>query len=386
VNKEKKTALSHALVGASAKEPPVKTNNVSIANLEQESNDSYNDLLKELKKMQRENDPNYLNTVSMQELYSTLYRDKPPVIDGLLYAGTYLFAGSPKVGKSFLMAQLSYHVSMGIPLWGYPVHQGTVLYLALEDDYRRLQQRFYRMFGTESAECLHLAVNASKLDSGLENQIKQFLSDYPDTKLVIIDTLQRVRELSVAQYSYANDYEIIGKLKAIADNSAICLLLVHHTRKQQADDSFDMISGTNGLLGSADGAFLLHKTKRIANQAILEVSGRDQQEQQLHLIRDERTLCWNLERAETELWKEPPDPVVDAVAGFINEKNPNWEGNATELVRCLGQEMLPHILTMRLNVNVGRLRNEYNIFYSTSRSHAGRKITLRYLQSQSDAP
>ena len=69
------------------------------------------------------------------------------MIDGLLYPGTYIFAGSPKLGKSFLMAQLAYHVSTGTPLWNYTTRKGTVLYLALEDDYRRLQERLYRMFG-----------------------------------------------------------------------------------------------------------------------------------------------------------------------------------------------------------------------------------------------
>ena len=58
----------------------------------------------------------------------------------LLYCGTYLFVGTPKVGKSFFMGQLAYHVAMGLPLWEYEVHQGTVLYLALEDDYARLQR------------------------------------------------------------------------------------------------------------------------------------------------------------------------------------------------------------------------------------------------------
>ena len=65
----------------------------------------------------------------MNELFDTQYRSKQPLIDGLLYPGTYIFAGSPKLGKSFLMAQLAYHVSTGQRLWGYEVHQGTVLYL-----------------------------------------------------------------------------------------------------------------------------------------------------------------------------------------------------------------------------------------------------------------
>ena len=59
------------------------------------------------------NDPAYLHTVSMNDLYETVFQSRPPVIDGLLYSGTYLFAGAPKVGKSFFMAQLAYHISTG---------------------------------------------------------------------------------------------------------------------------------------------------------------------------------------------------------------------------------------------------------------------------------
>ncbi len=92
-------------------------------------------------------DPSYLPTISMSELYENIYDRKPPIIDGLLYSGTYLFVGAPKVGKSFFMLQLAYHISTGTPLWSYSVNKGTVLYLALEDDYRRLQERLYRMFG-----------------------------------------------------------------------------------------------------------------------------------------------------------------------------------------------------------------------------------------------
>ena len=73
--------------------------------------------------------PYFLPTISMTELYERIYTGKTPIIDGLLYRGTYLFAGAPKLGKSFLMLQLAYHVSTGTPLWGFPVQQGDVLYL-----------------------------------------------------------------------------------------------------------------------------------------------------------------------------------------------------------------------------------------------------------------
>ena len=98
----------------------------------------------------------------MTELYNNIYDKKQPLIDGLLYVGVYLFVGAPMVGKSFLMAQLAYHISTGTNLWNYHVRKGTVLYLALEDDYRRLQERLYRMFGSDKNDNLMFA---TKVDS-----------------------------------------------------------------------------------------------------------------------------------------------------------------------------------------------------------------------------
>lgn len=373
---QKKTTAPYPSVGADEEQSLKKFTKLSIATEPTENKSpepSFNEMFR---KMQRIYDPAYLPTVSMQDLYETVYPSRPPIIDGLLYAGTYLFVGAPKVGKSFLMAQIGYHVSTGLELWGSPVHQGAVLYLALEDDHRRLQDRLFRMFGTESADNLYFSIYAKQLGAGLEEQLKWFVQEHPDTRLIIIDTLQKVREPGGDTYSYASDYEVIAKLKAFADEHSICLLLVHHTRKQQAEDKFDMISGTNGLLGAADGAFLLQKERRTSNTATLDISGRDQQDQRLYLTRNEERLIWTLERAETELWKEPPDPVLAAIAALVTAEQPQWSGTATELVAALGLKMKPNALSMRLNVRAGKLQYEYGIRYESHRSHAGRTLSF----------
>ena len=157
-----------------------------------------------------------------------------PAVEGLLYPGTYIFAGSPKVGKSFFMAQLAYHVAAGIPLWEYPVRQGAVLYLALEDDFARLQKRLSRMFDVEGTDNLFLATDARSMADGLEVQMEQFITRHPDTVLIIIDTLQRIRELGGKQYSYAKDYEVIKSLKVFADKHGICF---HASGRSEEDKS-----------------------------------------------------------------------------------------------------------------------------------------------------
>lgn len=137
---------------------------------------------------ERESAPGFMQTVSMPELYEMVYPGKPPIIDNFLYPGTYLFVGAPKVGKSFMMAQIAYHVSSGTPMWNYSVCKGTVLYLALEDDYRRLQERLYRMFGTETTRDLFFSVASKSLNEGLLDQLDTFMREHPETLVVIIDT------------------------------------------------------------------------------------------------------------------------------------------------------------------------------------------------------
>ena len=206
---QEKTTAPYPPVGADGGQSLSQKPNQSIAEGVTEHKPPERDLEEILRQIDRVNDPAYLPTVSMNDLYEQVYPGRPPVVDGLLYAGTYLFVGAPKVGKSFLMAQLAYHVSMGLSLWGYEVRQGTVLYLALEDNHRRLQERLYRMFGVESTGNLFFAIGAKQLGGGLEEQLKGFVREHTDTRLIIIDTLQKIREAGAEKYSYANDYEVI---------------------------------------------------------------------------------------------------------------------------------------------------------------------------------
>lgn len=338
----------------------------------------YEHEMQALAKAERESALDFMQTVSMPELYEMVYPGKPPIIEHFLYPGTYLFVGAPKVGKSFMMAQIAYHVSSGTPMWNYSVRKGTVLYLALEDDYRRLQERLYRMFGTETTPDLFFSVASKSLNEGLLEQLDGFIREHHDTGLVIIDTLQKVREAEGDTYSYARDYDIIAGLKAFADKTGICLMLVHHTRKQKSDDNFDRISGTNGLLGAADGAFLMYKNKRSDSEATIEVSGRDQPDKKFMLSRNKETLCWELSGEKSPEYTEPPEPVLEAIGNFVNEDNPTWEGTATELIEKLELDIKPNALSLKLNVNAGKLYNLYFVQYTNKRTHKAKLIQLRY--------
>ena len=370
----KKTTAPNASVGADAGQPSKKDNMDMIAQNDLENNLTDEKMQELIRKMNEMNAPGYLHMVSHNDLLDTPYVGKQAIIDELLYTGAYILAGAPKIGKSFLVAQLAYHVSTGQPLWGYNTRQGDVLYLALEDDESRLQRRMFRMFGVEGTSSLHFATNAKMIGGGLDEQLEKFVREHSDTKLIIVDTLQKVREAVSDSYSYSSDYEVIGKLKQFADRYGVCILIVHHTRKQPVGDSFEMISGTTGLLGCADGALLMQKEKRTDSKATLEVVGRDQE-----------NLVWGLDHAENELWKQPPDPVLEAVAKIVSADNREWEGSPTELAQAIQTDMAVNRLTKHLNVNASRLLEEHQVKYENRTKHAGRRIRLTYMVVEATA-
>ena len=202
-----------------------------------------------------------LETVTAEQLQSAPYAPVPFLVEELLPEGLHILAGAPKIGKSWLALWLCLCIAQGQPLWNFAVTQGEVLYLSLEDSYRRIQSRLFDL--TEDAPpTLHFAILADTLKHGLEQQIEQLLTEHPATKLVVIDTLQRVRSTGSDSNLYANDYQDVGLLKQLADRHHIAILLIHHLRKLHDDDPMNMISGSTGLSGAADSAFVLQKNAR----------------------------------------------------------------------------------------------------------------------------
>jgi hypothetical protein len=149
----------------------------------------------------------------------------------------------------------------------------------------RLQNRLYRLTD-EAPPGLRFATVCGKLGSGLEEQITQALRDYPETKLVIIDTLQKARDSRSAAGKtglYSADYDDISALKRISDGQRIAIVLVHHLRKQaDGNDPFNQLSGSTGITGAADTSMILLRP-RGSDTATLLATGRDIDYQQFTL-------------------------------------------------------------------------------------------------------
>ena len=199
---------------------------------------------------------------------------EPPnfVVDTLISQGLHILAGSPKVGKSWLALWLAVTVAKGEPVWGMSVKQGTTLYLCLEDSVLRIQNRLFEI--TEDApDSVHFCTECAPIGQGLEEQVEGFLVAHPDTVLVLVDTLQMVRPVHDA--TYANDYRDLSVLKRLADKHGIAILLIHHLRKETADDVFNRISGTTAISGAVDSSFTLVEDRRGSGKAKLSCIGRD---------------------------------------------------------------------------------------------------------------
>lgn len=120
---------------------------------------------------------------------------------------------------------------------------------------------------------VHFCTESRILGDGLTEHLEQFLSEHPDTVLVIIDTLQMIRPIH--DVTYANDYRDLSALKHLADAHGIAILLIHHLRKEKADDVFNRISGTTAISGAVDSSFALVEEQRGSGRARLSCIGRD---------------------------------------------------------------------------------------------------------------
>ena len=275
--------------------------------------------------------------ISAEELLSTPLPPVKWIIPGLLPAGLALFAGPSKAGKSWLTLWLCLQIAQGNPVWDREIEPRTVIYFSLEDTFNRLQNRIFQLIdGGDAPERLILQTECPSIGQGLEEQVESLIHTYCDVGLIVIDTLQKVRVSDGNGGMYANDYKEAGALKKLADKYGICILLIHHLRKQTASDPFDQISGSTGLMGVADTSWVMQR-KRMSQTADILLTGRDMDDRTLHLR--EENCIWTLEDEETAEEREikaVPDYLWKA-AKYI-ESVGNWQGTASELLAAAGIE------------------------------------------------
>jgi AAA domain-containing protein len=221
------------------------------------------------------------------------------IIPDMLPEGLTLLAGKPKLGKSWLALSVALSIAAGgVALGAQPVTKGNVLYLALEDNARRLQSRARKLLEsmTDTPNNLDFALDWPRLGEGGLAHLEEYCKTHPHLRLVVIDTWARVAPPSGERRrsQYEGDYESLTPLKRLADTYHVSILAVHHLRKTGSPDVLDEIIGSTGVTGAVDGAMIL-KRDRGQTDATLFVTGRDvEREQQLALNFDTTTALWTL--------------------------------------------------------------------------------------------
>ena len=266
-------------------------------------------------------------TISAEELLSTPLPPVKWIIPDLLPAGLALFAGPSKAGKSWLTLWLCLQVAQGKPMWGREIE--------------------------------------------------------PHTVLIVIDTLQKVRSNDQNTSMYASDYKEISALKALADKYNICILLIHHLRKQAADDPFQQIAGSNGLMGASDTSWVMQR-KRMSQTASILVTGRDMDNKTLCL--HEENCVWTLDEEESteQIIAKAVPSYLWKVADYIDRVG-IWQGTATELLSAADIEgVLPHQLTRKIVEHYDTVFTPRGIRYETHRTSQARQMKFSHDGNDAD--
>lgn len=309
-------------------------------------------------------------------------------VDDLILEGVTLLASEPKGGKSWFVLLLALAVAGDVPFLGRPTNCCGVLYFSLEDSRRRLQKRIGLLLqGTPAPNNLYLETKCPPLGDALFSKLDDYLDKHPDIKLVIIDTLQMVRNAdSAGVYSYSGDYADIRLLKEYGMRRKVSFLLVHHVRKSKDESNpFANISGTNGIAGSVDTMMVLAKNSGESNST-LHVTGKDVSSASLVLEMDEDTMRWGaLGDAETlrqERKKQEflDSPLVQTVYEVVsNSPDHTWNGLASDLVsagKARGRDLgSAGSVGSRLNAHADGFRTYLGIIHNavSTNGNAGKR-------------
>ncbi len=307
------------------------------------------------------------------------------VIQGILPQGLAIIAGAPKIGKSWLMLDWCVKIAKGENIWSFKSTQGTTLYLCLEDNNNRIQERLLTITD-EVTSNVYFVTSCCSLSDGLEEQIRNFVNEHSDTVLIVVDTLQMVRQ-NTKDISYANDYKEIETIKKVADELQIAILLVHHMRKQDDKDPLNKLSGTNGIAGGADTILTLTKSNRSQNNATLICTGRDIEYRELELNFNKDDCVWNLIADSSE----NPDMLllneINLLIEFMNQKKA-FKGSNTEFTEQFNSFCSKELSAKNLKRMMNKWRyslEDNGVYFDSFRSNGKRGLNIRYCSASDDS-
>ncbi|MBF0436222.1 MAG: AAA family ATPase [Magnetococcales bacterium] len=302
------------------------------------------------------------NPFSMADLLSLTFDPVAFTVDNLLAQGVYILGGKPKVGKSWMALHLLLSVAYGDSAFGnMAVNKGQALYISLEDHKHRLFKRVKQVCAASPSTDLFFEIQWPRLGHGCVEALDKWLASHPETKLVVFDTLARIRAPRKNNDDlYASDYALVSAFKEISERHKTTVILVHHLRKMGSDDPADMLSGTTGLAGGVDGTLILVKTKG-GKTLTLHRSGRDLREDEpLILEWDKERGTWTCLDEKSAILRNitgDQQAVIDILAASVYPMTPKevaeeW-GRDSDKVRKLMARMVDNGLLLRTEATYG---------------------------------
>lgn len=342
---------------------------------------------------------NMISAKMLQEI------ELPPLkylVEDILPEGTSILVAPSKIGKSWLVLDMGLSIAGGQSFLGKKTEPVGVLYFALEDSLRRLQDRMKKVLGKRSIpEHFYIQTRIDSEDHQFLSCLKECLKTYKDIKFIIIDTLGKIRGQALPrETAYQQDYREIGQIKEFADDNNLSVLFVHHTRKMKdSSDPFNMISGTNGIMGAADTIWVINKDNRTDNRSILHITGRDVQENDIVIHQDKMDCRWKIDGDFSEIEEQEKkreyleNPLVMTIKNLLtNSENRQWKGTATTFLDyCQTLTGISPCTPKKLSSELSELKSalcQYDkiIYQSLSNGNAGKIHFFKYIYPVINTP
>ena len=274
----------------------------------------------------------------------------PPIewiVNGILPVGLSMIVAPSKYYKSYMALGLCVDICKGRKFLGFACEKSGCLYLDLESTKRRPKNRLDQILGSTESKPDNLYIitgtdNPGRIGDGFEAQIEYQLQEHPDIKLIIVDVFQMIRQPSKKnQTGYDRDYDDFRALKQIADQHNIGVMLIHHTRKMKdPSDVFNELSGSVGVMGALDCAWVITKDDRYSMEGTLHITGRDMESQKLKICFNKKTFQWEYVGTEEDVNNQRrvssynQSPIRETIVKLVNQGSGHWEGSADEIKKA----------------------------------------------------
>lgn len=333
--------------------------------------------------------------------------DIPPItwlVKDILPVGLSMIGAPSKYYKSYMALGLCLAICEGGKFLGFDCEKHACLYFDLESTKRRPKNRINQIAGlfTEKPDNLYIITgeqNPGRIGEGFEEQVELQLSEHPNIKLIVVDVFQMIRQPKKRnQTDYDCDYENFKAIKQITDAHDIGLTLIHHTRKMKdPTDVFNELSGSVGVMGALDCAWVISKDDRYATEATLHITGRDLEPRKLKVRFNKKTFQWEYIGTEEDVENQrfmaeyEQSPVVETIKKLVKQGNGRWEGSAGDIVEA--SKYLTGCTIYDDSRKVGNLIDRYgnflegvdNIVYERKRTgKSGKRVYVFHVSHDSD--